>query len=111
MPAPLRSIRSNSFSDMTQDRPALCPCCGRSLPSIGDRIAVRLQELESACQNHGYLLTPDGRVREEIAAELLGLAPGTLRNWSYSETPLPFTKVARRRTYRLADIAALLEEK
>jgi len=95
---------------MTQDRSALCPCCGSKLPSIDDRLADRMRELERACRTHGYLVTPDGRMREETAAELLGLSAGTLRNWSYMEPPpIPFTRVARRRTYRLADIAAFLE--
>ena len=90
---------------------ACCPCCGQAVPDTQALADARLHELVTACHSHGYLVTPDGRVREEVAAELLGLAPGTLRNWSYSESPVPYTKVARRRTYRLSDIAAFMETK
>jgi hypothetical protein len=81
------------------------------VPDLEARANARLDELQLACVAHGYYVTPDGRVREEVAAELLGLAAGTLRNWSYGDSPIPFTSVARRRTYRLSDIAAFMEAK
>lgn len=90
---------------------SLCQCCGQPVADPGARIEARVKELRDACQSTGRMVTPDGRVREEVAAELLGLAPGTLRNWSYGDSPLPFTRVARRRTYRLADLAAVMEER
>lgn len=83
-----------------------CPTCGQSIRPVP--VETRVAELEAACRAHGFLVTPDGRVREDTAAALLGLAAGTLRNWSYGERQLPFVRVARRRTYRLVDLAAFM---
>lgn len=88
-----------------------CPHCGQSVPDLESRIAKRLQELLQACEDHQYFVTPDGRVREEIAALFLDKSPGTLRNWSYGDSPIQPSRIAGRRTYRLTDIAALLEER
>jgi hypothetical protein len=86
-----------------------CPACGHTFDPAPAVDPVRALEL--VCRERGFLVTPDGRVREDVAAQLLGLAAGTLRNWSYGETRLPYVRVARRRTYRLTDIAAQLAEK
>jgi len=85
-----------------------CPHCGQAMPEE-DRLAAAARELADSCRAQGYLVTPDGRVREDAAAALLGMAPGTLRNWSYLEDDrLPYVRVARRRTYFLSDLAALI---
>lgn len=89
--------------------PSHCPHCGYSLVPREDAVASRLRELEHACQSRGLPVTGDQRVSEQVAAELLGRAPGTLANWAYGDGTLPYTKVSGRRTYRLADIAAFLE--
>jgi len=93
---------------MIDDGKPYCECCGRGVRPKADLLAEEVERLRQSCRAAGHLVTPDDRVREETAAALLGLAVGTLRNWAYSGSTLPFTTVARRRTYRLEDLAALL---
>lgn len=83
-----------------------CTCCGQPLPT-GDPLELAARDLEEACRRAGYLVTPDQRVQEAAAAALLGIATGTLRNWSYGLGPqaVPFVRVGGRRTYRLSDLA------
>lgn len=87
--------------------PARCPCCHQPLP-IGDTELLNpVEQLERACVDRGYLVTPDQRVTEAVAAELLGRSARTLEDWAREER-IPVVRVHRRRTYRLADIAAIL---
>lgn len=84
-----------------------CPNCGHEyVPET----RTPVQELEVACRERGLFVTVDGRVTEQVAADLLGRAPGTLANWAYSDRPLPFVKVSGRRTYRLSDLAEFLRK-
>lgn len=77
---------------------------------IAQRIASTLESLEAATLAHSIPVTGDGRVSEGAAALLLGVAAGTLRNRRGEDCPLPFYRVAGGRvTYRLADLAALIE--
>ena len=68
-----------------------------------------MDALERACRDRGVWVSPDGRVGEADAAELLGRATGTLRNWALAEQPLPFVRIRGRRTYRLRDISDFME--
>jgi len=72
-------------------------------------LEARVRELREACRRHGHLVTADDRVRENVAAELVGRAAGTLRNWALAGGPLLPVRVAGRRLYRLVDIAKLSE--
>ena len=92
---------------MTSQASSTCPCCHQVLPEV--RSAG--EELRDVLVARGVFVTFDNRVSESVAAELLGLAPGTLRNWSYGDAKLPYTQVARRRTYRLDVLAPLIELK
>ena len=56
------------------------------------------------------MVTADGRVHEDVAAELLGRSVRTLEDWARSDK-IPTIRVNRRRTYRLSDIAALMVER
>lgn len=50
-----------------------------------------------------FLTTPE-------AAEHIGVAPGTLRNWrNTSRHAIPFQKLGRKVSYRLADLDKWLE--
>lgn len=42
---------------------------------------------------------PDGRVCEEIAAEMIGVTPGTMRTWRYQLRGPEFVKVGARVWY------------
>lgn len=84
---------------------ACCPNCGHHFLPAASAPDV---SLERVCRERGLPVTVDGRVSEQVAAEILGRSPDTLRNWSYADAPLPFVKVRGRRTYRLEDIAQML---
>ena len=86
---------------------AVCSCCGGTgrVPAA-DPVA----ELRAWAESRGHVVLPGDRVAEHVAAAMLGREPGTLRNWSYSDRPLPFVTVRGRRTYRLTDIAAMFQE-
>jgi len=86
-----------------------CPACGQPLPRE-DAIDARVQALRQYCEEHEYTIFPGDRVREDAAAKLVGLEPGTLRNWFYrQDTRLPGERDrARRRMYRLEDVAKYL---
>ena len=85
-----------------------CPNCGHSLSSP-ERQSTPAQRLEQACRDRALPVTVDGRVSEQVAAELLGRVPGTLANWAYGSAPLAFVKIRGRRTYRLTDIAEMID--
>ncbi|MCR6699706.1 MAG: helix-turn-helix domain-containing protein [Dokdonella sp.] len=85
-----------------------CPTCGAwtEVEAEHDEAAELLAAYRRHCADHGHHVLPGDRVPEHVAAELLGRAPGTLRNWAGADRPLRFSQVRRRRTYRLDDIAA-----
>lgn len=57
----------------------------------------------------GAWLSGDQRVSEETASELLGVAPGTLRNWRYSgKGPISYG-IGNKPTYRLENLAEFIE--
>lgn len=87
------------------DDPAFCPCCGQRWPASTP--TVNADDLERDCRARGHMVTADGRVHEHVAAELLGRSVRTLEDWARSEKILT-VRVNRRRTYRLADIAAMM---
>ena len=60
------------------------------------------------CEEHGHTVTPDGRVPESVAAELLGVSAKTLANWrSLGAGPRAYRLSGI--TYRLRDLAEFLE--
>jgi hypothetical protein len=67
------------------------------------------QQLRTAATARGHHITGDGFVTAACAADLTGLALGTLRNWrSLLVEDLPWRKVAGRVQYDLAGIASFL---
>lgn len=85
--------------------PTFCQCCGQRLPASSP--AINAEDLERGCRDRGHMVTSDGRVHEHVAAELLGRSVRTLEDWARSEK-IATVRINRRRTYRLADIAALM---
>lgn len=65
--------------------------------------------LRTAAQEAGAFISGDGRVHEEIAAALLGIAAGTLANQRRAGNGPPFYRVSGRPTYRLRDLAEVIE--
>jgi hypothetical protein len=77
------------------------------------RIAACVVSLESAARSAGHAITPDLRVSESVAAELLGIAAGTLRNWRSSTGNVPYHRIGGRFgrvTYKLIDLANVIEK-
>jgi hypothetical protein len=83
----------------------ICPHCQGT-----GHLPDPLGGLLAACQAKGFAISWDNRVREDVAAALLGIEPKTLRNWRYSLDPRTpaFVKRNGRAMYELAAIAALL---
>ena len=80
--------------------------------SESDRVEACRAALEAACREAGAFITGDGRVGEEVAAQLLGLAVGTMANKRSEGVSPPYYRIGcngHRVTYRLADLAAWVE--
>jgi len=91
-------------------KPHSCPHCGQPLPGGEADQQREVEALAAALRAAGHLVTPDLRVREHVAAELLARSPLTLRNWAATGAGrLESVKVAGRRTYRLAEVHALMK--
>lgn len=77
-----------------------------------ERIDETTAQLERACRERGEWVSHDGRVFDDVAAEILGRTVGTLANWrSNGAAGVPFFRAGRRGrvTYRLRDLAAYIE--
>ncbi|MDR6535593.1 hypothetical protein [Variovorax soli] len=74
-----------------------------------DRAATCETMLRTAAREAGAFISGDGRVHEEVAAALLGIAPGTLANQRRAGTGPIFYRVSGRPTYRLIDLAEVIE--
>jgi hypothetical protein len=89
----------------------LCPHCGQPMPtSRAEAIEARVATWRAWCGQNGRWVSPDDRVNEATAAELIGRTSFTLRNWRSAGQPLPFVRVRGRISYRLRDLALMLEE-
>lgn len=73
------------------------------------RIEACEATLRKAAMEAGAFVSGDGRVVEEVAAALLGIAPGTLANQRRAGTGPAFYRVSGRATYRLRTLAELIE--
>jgi hypothetical protein len=88
--------------------PACCPNCGFRINGDAGAIEAKTAELRDWCDRSGRWPTADGRVTEKTAAEILGRAPGTLRNWRSGDRPLRFNTAGGRVTYALRDLAEFI---
>ena len=74
-----------------------------------ERIENTLKVFREYVSSKGHLMTPDLRVREKVAADLIGIAPKTLRTMRGGLQGPAFVKMAGTVWYRLQDIAAYVE--
>lgn len=91
--------------------PNRCPHCGGRLAEPDPHDQQReVEALAQRLRQAGHAVTPDLRVREHVAADLLARSPLTLRNWAASGAGrLQPVKVAGRRTYWLSEVVALMK--
>jgi 3',5'-cyclic AMP phosphodiesterase CpdA len=73
-----------------------------------DPVAAKLDELKTACRELAIFVTWDGFVSEAGAAQLLGKAAHTLKNWRDQHRPLTFRRNGGRIQYDLDEIARFL---
>ncbi len=79
---------------------------------IETRIAACARRLELRCREAGAFVSGDGRVGEDVAAELLGFAAGTLANMRSAQTGPAWYRLGGggyRVTYLLDDLARWIE--
>ncbi len=73
------------------------------------RIQQRFEEFREFCRLNNHVVLPGNRVREEVAALIIGISAGTLRNWRSNRKPgLRFCDRGRV-TYELAFLAEFLD--
>lgn len=73
-----------------------------------ERIAACAAQLERRCREAGSWISGDGRVGEDVAAALLGWAPGTMANRRLEGSAPPHYRLGgggHRVTYGLHDLA------
>jgi hypothetical protein len=66
--------------------------------------------LHDVAIERGHRITGDGFVASRAAADLLGVAPGTLANWRAQHDPIPHRSIRGRVQYALSDLALYLHE-
>ena len=86
----------------------VCEYCGQEIRDS----ASTVEKLRSWCEAKNYVITADGAVSEEVAAEILGIAPGTLAN-KRRDNPEAWPARKHGRTsrvyYKLEGIAAAID--
>lgn len=105
--APVRLLEATIMSERR-----FCSHCGQPMPlSPADVVEARVAAWRVWCRENGRWVSPaDDRVDENTAAELLGVSPFTMRNWRSARQPLRFVRVRGRVSYRLHDLALMIEE-
>lgn len=74
-----------------------------------DRIDTCHAALLARCERERHWVSGDGRVDAATAAELIGVALGTLRQWRYlNQGPRPY-RIGGRASYSVRDLAAWIE--
>lgn len=92
-----------------------CPHCPHCNPDLMVKApqddAIDGLRLSEECRRRGYWISPDGRVREHDAAELMGLKPKTLKNRRSLEDPnLPSFEIrAGRALYSITSLSEWLK--
>lgn len=92
-----------------------CPTCGQPLPesSMQTRIDSRLAALREGLEKAGHWISPDGRIREESLAFVLGVTVEHVQNLRYGKKPFDPKRTGGGRgriTYDLREIAEHIEK-
>ncbi len=71
----------------------------------------RVIALAARLEARGRWVSLDHRVREPVAAEVLGVTARTLQRWREAGIGPAFVAISRSVTYRLADLLAWIDER
>ncbi|MFT3664633.1 helix-turn-helix transcriptional regulator [Piscinibacter sp.] len=107
---PLTQRKNSLFSSKSNQQ--MTPTPDPERPAFEARVAATEAVLRARCDDEESFITADGRVGESVAAELLGIAEGTLANKRRAGKAPPHFQVGGRGhpiTYRLHDLAEWLE--
>ncbi|TKD52058.1 hypothetical protein [Sphingomonas baiyangensis] len=66
---------------------------------------MSVEAMRATCIENGWTITPDDRVRRDIAAKLIDRAPKTLANTVGTDRHIPSVKRAGGAYYRLSDLS------
>jgi hypothetical protein len=77
----------------------------KELKAAAAATTMTADELEARICAAGHSITLAGLVRERVAAEVLGVAPRTLRKWRTLGKPPEFTQLNGAVWYSVADLA------
>ncbi len=81
-----------------------------SRPVKAEQLAADAEQLAARLRARSVWVSADGRIRADAAAELLDVAPKTLRNWRCEgRGPDYYEATPGRFTYRLTDLVAFIE--
>ncbi len=71
----------------------------------------RVQALAERLEARGCWVSLDMRVREPVAAEVLGVTGRTLQRWREAGCSPPFVVIGRALSYRLSDLLQWISER
>jgi hypothetical protein len=75
----------------------------RAVPRASE-IEQRIQQAEASLRAAGFTISLDGRIPSAAAAALIGIAPGTLRNWRCAGIGPPYGLLRSRAWYVLRTV-------
>lgn len=79
-------------------------------PDVVQPPSVTAEYLEQRARAAGLRVTVSGTVDSDTAAEILGIAPGTLKNWRCQSMGPQWRLIGRKPWYALATLAAWLNK-
>jgi hypothetical protein len=99
------SVRIVETDVMNNDR--YCHSCGQLTPEARHDAAIdaRVNTFRRWCQDNNKRITPDDRVPTEVAADLVGLEAGTMKNRRNQKQRPRFGYVGKLAMYELQELA------
>jgi len=80
------------------------------MDNFEERVESTLETFRQYVVDRGHQITPDGRVVEAVAADLVGRQPKTLGNMRNIGTGPRYYRISGRIEYRLQDLALWVEQ-
>lgn len=84
-----------------------CPHCHGTglIGDDGDGERIPVEAMLATCRDNGWYVSPDGKVRRDVAARLIDRTEKTLANWEAGAAPIPSIKRNGGRYYSLQDLS------